>query len=208
MSNPRSAPIRLGTSDGLGEHLDLVIEALARLSPPVRVELTSAPTRTRLDQVRTCALDATFVRGVAERPELRLIPVWQDRIALALPINHPLSDAPTVDLGELAGMPLRLADRARNAPLHDVMVAACRAAGFEPVFGPPFTTMQDTLAMVGGSADTWTVVYEAHARRLPTARVAFRATATPIVMTTSLVVSETNPPWCFDHLLQACDHRI
>ncbi|MGO4617444.1 LysR family transcriptional regulator [Nocardia sp. 2YAB30] len=205
LSNARSTLVRLGTSDGLGEHLDRILASLERLDPSVQVELISAPTRTRLDQVRTHTLDATFVRGVTESPELRLIPVWQDRIAVALPIDHPLSDAPTVDLAELAGMPLRLADRTRNAPLHDLMVAACRSAGFEPVLGSPFTTMQDTLAMVGGSADTWTVVYEAHAHRLATSRVAFRATATPITMTTSLAVSETMPPWCLDELLQACE---
>lgn len=202
----RSSVLRLGTSNGLGEHLDRVLERLTALVPRVRVELVSAATKTRLDQVRAHALDATFVRGVTESAELRLLPLWQDRLIVALPAAHPLAEAEVLDLGELAGMPLRLADRARNAPLYDLMVTCCRAAGFDPVFGPPFTTMQDTLAMVGSSADTWTVLYEAQARSLPSARVTFRATATPIMMATLLAVSETNQPWCLEELLRACDH--
>ncbi|WP_253772844.1 LysR family transcriptional regulator [Goodfellowiella coeruleoviolacea] len=202
----RSTVLRLGTSYGLGEHLDRVLDKLTKLAPRVGVELVSGPTQSRLDQVRARTLDATFVRGVTESAELRLIPLWQDRITVALPASHPLAEAAEVELADLAGMSVRLVDRARNAPLHDLVVGACRAAGFDPVFGPPFTTLQDTLAMVGASKDTWTVLYESQAGRVPTPRVAFRATATPISMTTLLAVSETNPPWCLDALLRACDH--
>ncbi|TCO55049.1 DNA-binding transcriptional LysR family regulator [Actinocrispum wychmicini] len=192
--------LRLGTSDGLGEHLDRVLDRLS-----FEVELVSAATQARLDRVRAGELDATFVRGVGASPGLRLIPLWQDQLTIALPVNHPLADAPSVDLADLADMPLRLAERGRNTPLHDLVVTACRAAGFDPVFGPPFTTMQDTLASIGRS-DTWTVLYESHARRLPTPRVAFRRTTTPIRMTTLLAVSESSPPKYLDELLRACDH--
>ncbi|MHB1613671.1 MAG: LysR family transcriptional regulator [Actinomycetes bacterium] len=202
----RSTVLRLGTSNGLGEHLDRVLDKLTKLAPEVSVELVSAATQTRLDQVRARTLDATFVRGITDSPELRLIPLWQDRVAVALPASHPLAEAPVIDLADLEGMPLRLADRARNVPLHDLLVSSCRAAGFDPVFGPPFTTLQDTLATVGASAGIWTVLYEAQARRLPTPRVAFRATTTPISMTTLLAISETSPPRCLDALLRACGH--
>ncbi|GAA4609216.1 LysR family transcriptional regulator [Actinoallomurus liliacearum] len=202
----RPTALRLGTSNGLGEHLDQVLDKLVRFVPQISVELVSAATQARLDQVRTQGLDAAFVRGVTEIPELRLIPLWRDRLVIALPTDHPLAEAPVIELARLAGMPLRLADRSRNAPLHDLMVSSCRAAGFDPVLGPPFTTLQDTLAMVGSSRDTWTVLYEAQARRMPAPRLAFRATAEPITMTTLLAVSATNPPWCLDELLRACDH--
>ncbi|GAA3053578.1 hypothetical protein GCM10020000_39330 [Streptomyces olivoverticillatus] len=39
----RTATLRLGTSTGLGDHLDRVLEALARLAPRLAVELVSAP---------------------------------------------------------------------------------------------------------------------------------------------------------------------
>ncbi|UQS25240.1 LysR family transcriptional regulator [Amycolatopsis thermalba] len=202
----RSTVLRLGTSNGLGEHLDRVLDELTALIPRLSVELVSASTQTRLDQVRGHALDATFVRGVTHSPELRLIPLWLDRLVVALPARHPLAEADEVELTDLADLPLRLADRSRNAPLHDLMVSSCRSAGFDPVFGPPSGNLQDTLAIIGSGTGTWTVVYESQARRLVAPRVAFRPTVPPITMTTLLAVSETNPPWCLDELLRACDH--
>lgn len=202
----RSTVLRLGTSNGLGERLDQVLDNLTATVPGLSVELVSAATQARLDQVREHTLDATFVRGVTESPGLRLIPLWQDRLAIALPAGHPLASAETIGLAELSGMPLRLADRARNAPLHELMVAACRAAGFDAVFGPPSTTMQDTLAMVGNSTGTWTVLYATQARRLVTPRVAVRPAKEQLTMPTLLAVSATNPPWCLPELLRACDH--
>lgn len=202
----RPTRLRLGTSNGLGEHLDQVLDRLTSAVPQISVELASAATQQRLDGLRARSLDAAFVRGVTRSPELRLIPVWRDRLTIALPADHPLAESPAVGLAELAEMPLRLADRARNAPLHDLMISSCLAAGFEPVLGPPFSTLQDTLAMVGSSRDTWTVLYEAQARRMPAPRSAFRPTTQPITMTTLLAVSATDPPWCLDELLRACDH--
>jgi hypothetical protein len=91
----------------------------------------------------------------------------------------------------------------------DLVRTACRAAGFEPVAGPPFTTMQDTLAAIGTGPPSWTVVYAAHARLLPAPRVAFRPVGPPgLRMPTALAVSRSAPPACLPELLAACasDH--
>lgn len=45
---------------------------------------------------------------------------------------------PVIALEDLAGLPLR----ADSPPLHDLLMAACRDAGFEPVPGAPFTGRQ------------------------------------------------------------------
>ncbi|MDF0528333.1 LysR family transcriptional regulator [Tsukamurella sp. 8F] len=196
--------LRLGTSHGLGEHLDRVLDALVSLVPGLSVELVAAATQERLDRVRAHTLDATFVRGVADSPELRLIPLWRDRLLVALPAAHPAAAGDEIDLADLARMPLRIVERTRNAPLHDLVVASCRDAGFEPVLGPPTTTLQDNLAAIGSSDDAWTVFYEPFAHSVRTSRVAMRPTATPIVMETLLAVSEANPPRYLGQLLHAC----
>ncbi len=61
-----AAVLRLGTSTGLGEHLDQVLDAFAELAPGVGVELVSAPAGERLGQVADGRLDAAFVRGGGE----------------------------------------------------------------------------------------------------------------------------------------------
>ncbi len=196
--------IRLGTSTGLGERLDLLLDAIRQADPAAGVELLSASTRVRLERVRAGQLDAAFVRGVPSAAGLDIVPVWQDRLVVALPAAHPLGDQAEVDLADLAPIPLRIVARRQNAPLVDLVLAACAAAGFEPILGPRSLQLEDTLAAIGhGSA--WTVVYAAHARVLRSARVAFVPVADPgLEITTSLAVPAGATSRDLAPLLRAC----
>jgi len=199
--------VRIGTSEGLGDHLDRVLGALARSSPELAVELSYDRTQARLDRVRGGGLDATFVRGIPTSPELRMIPVWEDRILAALPAGHPLADRDTVPLDELAPLTLRLAERAANPPLFDQVVTACHDAGREPRMGPPASSLQNTLALIGAGEESWTPVYEPHTRLLRTARVEFRPTRPTLAMTTYLAVPRDSRPAWLSPLVRACrDH--
>ena len=196
--------LRLGSSDGLGDRLNTVLDELARLAPEIHVELVAAPTTTRLDRVRAGQLDATLVRGIDSGAQLDFEGVWTDLVMVAVPANHPLAEADEIAIAELATLPLRLAERHRNPPLHDLVVRACRDAGFQPVLGPPFTTMQDTIASVGVGAPSWTVLYDTHARMLPAPRVAFRPLTERLTMPTYLAVSRVTPPPALAWLRAAC----
>ncbi|MFE0042353.1 LysR family transcriptional regulator [Streptomyces albireticuli] len=204
----RAATLRLGTSTGLGDHLDRVLESLARHAPELGVELLAAPVRSRLEQVAAGRLDAAFVRAPEEHPGVRLIPVWQDQLVVALPARHPLADAPDVALADLAELPLRLTDRRNNPPLVDLVVSACRDAGFVPVPGPRSSSLQDTLAAIGAASPMWTVVYASHARQLRTSRVAFLPVrGEGLSLPTALAVHPVSPPAALGTLLAACaDH--
>ncbi|TVT53539.1 LysR family transcriptional regulator [Amycolatopsis rhizosphaerae] len=185
----QAGTVRLGTSDGLGARLDRLLARFSHYCPAAQVELVHAPTEQRLRAVRSGELDATLVRGKWDRPELRLIPVWTDRVLAALPAAHPLALRGEIEIAALAGLPLRLSPRTRNPALYDLVVASCREAGFEPVFGKDFTTSQDTLAAIAFGKAAWTVFYEPHARQLPVPGVVFRPLRNPApVMPTYLVV--------------------
>lgn len=199
------AVLRLGTSDGLGEHLSRVLAALRQAAPDLAVELVSAPTQTRLDRVRAGQLEAAFVRGVEHSPDLRLIRVWWDPLLVALPATHPLAERPEVDLAELAGLPLRLTTRRSNPPLVDLVFAACQQAGFAPLAGPAFTTMQDALAAIGAGPPSWMVVFAANARLLSLPQVAFRpVSGGGLGLPTMLAVGPGHPSAGLDALLRAC----
>lgn len=209
----RTATLRLGTSTGLGAHLDRVLDALAGLAPGTGVELVSARARERLDRVASGELDAAFVRGEPDgggRADLRFVPLWQDPLVAVVPARHPLAAAPgAVGLAQLAPVPLVLTARRKNRALVDLVVHACRDAGFTPVPGPVFGSLDDTLTAIGagGPADDglWTVVYAAHARRLSVPRAAFLPFHDPgMELTTFLAVRRTDPPAGLDLLLRAC----
>ncbi|HEY3503421.1 MAG TPA: LysR substrate-binding domain-containing protein [Actinocatenispora sp.] len=197
--------LRLGTSAGLGARLEVLLADLAERAPDVIVELHSAPSAARLQEVRDGDLDAAFVRGTGYSPGLDLIPVWRDELVVALPASHPLAARDRVEIADLATVPLRIAPRDANPYLVDLVTDACRAAGFEPVLGPAFTTDQDTLAAIGTGRPTWTVFYAAKAATLPTVRTVFRPFAPPVpALQTYLAVRPATPARRLAPLLDAC----
>jgi DNA-binding transcriptional LysR family regulator len=209
----RSGTLRVGTSTGLGTHLDRVLDAYAALAPDIAVELVSAGTRDRLERVATGDLDAAFLRGGrpggAHPPEgaegVRVVPLWTDPLVAVVPGRHPLAAAGEVALRDLAALPLRLVPRRVNPPLVDLVVTACHEAGFEPVPGTPGGSLQDSLAAIGAGTPMWTVVYAAEAARLRAPRVAFLPfRGAGLAMTTCLAVRRGAPSRAVELLLRAC----
>jgi len=186
----RETVLRVGTSRGMGERLERVLEALEKTAPGARVELASATPDERLRKVAARELDAAFVRGTMEAPPgLRLIPVWQDELLVALSARHPPAAAGgEIALAELSELPLYLTERRNNPSLVDLVMEACRDAGFEPVPGPAHSSLQDTLAALGAGASGWTVVYAAAARQVRNSRVVFLPVRGALSLPTVLAV--------------------
>ncbi|MEU0822577.1 LysR family transcriptional regulator [Streptomyces mirabilis] len=203
--------LRLGTSTGLGAHLDRVLAGFAERKPAVQVELVSLPAQERLARVVDGRLDAAFVRGAEPLAGVRVLPLWSDPLVAALPAGHPLAARDGIDLAELAALPLSITARRTNptlVDLVDLVVGACHDAGFEPLPGPVSGSLQDTLASIG-TRPLWTVVYASHARVLHSPRVAFVPFRAPgLAFTTGLAVHGATPTPHLDALLAACgDHE-
>ncbi|WP_454326875.1 LysR family transcriptional regulator [Streptomyces glaucescens] len=193
--------LRLGSVHGPGDRIYRLLDELAAAAPRLKVRLRRLPLADRLAAVRAGELDAALVRGPLTATEPALLPVWEDPLYVALPAGHPLSDAPAPRLEQLADLPLRLAPRERNRPFHDLVTGALRAAGAEPVPGPPFTTLQETLTEIGAGSPSWTVFYEVAG--LPSVpHVAIRPLAGPALVT-SLAVPPGPPSAPLRHLLAA-----
>ncbi|GAA0230523.1 LysR family transcriptional regulator [Actinomadura nitritigenes] len=200
----RRPVLRIGTNVGLGARLERVLAALADRAPHITVDLVSAAPAERLQRVRDGELDAAFVRGADRSPGLDLVPVWHDPLVAALPAAHPLAGRDTVAIAGLAALPLRLTTREANPHLVDLVIGACRDAGFEPIMGPVFTTDQDTLAAIATGRPSWTVFYAAQAEILPAPRIAFRPLDPPLSAQTYLAVRPAASARRLAPLLEAC----
>jgi DNA-binding transcriptional LysR family regulator len=203
-SSAASRVLRLGSSTGLGDRLERVLRALGELLPTTAVELTSAPTRARLERVAAGQLDAAFVRGVTSAPGVELVEIWRDRLVVALPAEHELARSTPLNLVDLAGLPLRIVPRGQNPPLVDLVLGACASAGFTPVDASRFGTLENTLAAIATGPPSWTVLYAAHARLLNHPRVAFLPTDPELVLPTALAVPADATSRSVAPLLRAC----
>jgi DNA-binding transcriptional LysR family regulator len=195
--------LHLGTSQGLGERLDEILSELARRAPGVRVRLVAATAGERLEQVRSGRLDAAFVRNPGAVASVELLPMWDEPLAVALPAAHPLAAEPAVTLPQLRDLPLRIVPREDNAGFRDLIERGCVDAGFDPLPGPTFTNLQDTLAEIGTGPPSWTVLYASAAAQLAVRRVAFRP-LDGLTAHTCLAVPPGPPSPTLRLLLRAC----
>ncbi|WFB08360.1 LysR family transcriptional regulator [Streptomyces sp. LX-29] len=193
--------LRLGGVQGPGDRIYRLLAALSSTAPRLRVRLRRLPVSDRLTAVRTGELDAALVRALPAAPGLELLPVWTDPLYAALPADHPLAAEPSPRLEHLAELPLRLAPREQNPPFHDLVTEALRTAGADPVPGPPFTHLQETLTAIAAGAPSWTVFYDVVGLP-PLPGVALRPLA-GLTLTTFLAVLPGPPPAPVRHLLQA-----
>nr|WP_317633511.1 LysR family substrate-binding domain-containing protein [Streptomyces sp. HUAS 15-9] len=199
--------LRIGSAAGSVEYVDRVLASFAERVPDVPVELVALPAEERLGQVAGGQLDAAFVRTAQPPPGVRVLPVWADPLMAALPAAHPLAARAEIDLAELAGLPLALTPRRTDPALVDLVVDACRRAGFEPLRGPVSGSRRDTLAAVG-ARPLWMVVYASHARERHSSRVAFVPFRAPgLALSTGLAVPVADPTPHLDALVLACADR-
>ncbi|MBS2964390.1 LysR family transcriptional regulator [Actinocrinis puniceicyclus] len=210
VSESSARELRVGTSTGLGRRLRSVLESMRRDWPAWSVELHSAPLHERVRRVAGREWDAAFIRGAIELPEvLERVPIWTDELVAAVPACRVPVERKQIELRELAGMPLYLTERRNNPPLVDLVVEACRDAGFAPTPGPTTGSLEDIMAMLGAANAGWTVVYAAHARQLRTegvefVRVRVSDDGAPLNLTTALIMRADAPARRLRPLLDAC----
>jgi DNA-binding transcriptional LysR family regulator len=204
----RTGKLRLGTSAGLGERLERVLDAFAGLAPGVTLELVGATADERLARLADGTLDAAFVRSPVWEGDrsLRAVSLWRDELVAAVPARHPIAAGTYAAFADLAELPLRLTARRNNPALVELVVSALSDAGREPVSAPPASNLPDTMAAIGADGASWTVVYASHAALLRSTRVAFVPFEPPgLSLTTHLALRREPPTPLLDLLLRACD---
>jgi len=100
--------------------------------PDVRLSLTEMNTNALMDKLMRGEIDAAFIRPGLENPrEVRLKPLADEPMVIALPARHPLARHKSLPLSALAHEPFVLFPRTAGLSLYDDIVRACRDAGFE-----------------------------------------------------------------------------
>ena len=151
--------LRVGSSEVLGPRLQQILAAFRQRRPAAVIELVPGPTPAKLAAVSAGDLDATFVRAPLPTAGITVHPLWDEPLHAAVPARLVPADGTPVELATLAGLPLSQAAPDANPGVHELITAACRAAGFTPRPGPPLGIIQDLLAAHVAAGRCWTLLY-------------------------------------------------
>jgi LysR family transcriptional regulator, benzoate and cis,cis-muconate-responsive activator of ben and cat genes len=156
--------VRLGYSASSSyETAPRLIGALRARLLDVHVSSIVLPSVELPEAVMRGPLDAALVRCPPATAGLQALAVRRERLGVLMREDHPLAGDGTVDLGALRDERFVLHGREANPRHYDLIVGACRAAGFEPrivpaaaPFDPTYGAILDgeAVALVGESART------------------------------------------------------
>ena len=132
--------------------LDVVPNATARFRsayPDVELLLKDVQSDEGLEAVRAGQLDLCLLHPPRiVDPALNTETIWLEPLVAVLPPKHPLADKQRVSLRRLKSEPWVLVHREIASRLHDEVIAACAAAGFEPRVAQRTRRLTTTISMV------------------------------------------------------------
>src|SRR5204863_108003 len=115
--------------------ITLLPPALAKFHsafPGIELVLHEAGSRDLVAELEQGALDVALVIMPVRHETLETAPLLREELVVAVPHDHALASRKTVSIADLKGVPLVMFREGYD--LRATTVAACRRAGFEPVF--------------------------------------------------------------------------
>jgi LysR family transcriptional regulator, hca operon transcriptional activator len=132
-----------------GAVLAKVLPALRSLHPETRVFLRDLNTQSQILALRNREIDAGFLRGPCDGPDLCWEPVLLDSVVAAIPAEHPLAKLHRLPLALLSELPLVRVAKESSAVVHGLAarISAQSGVAFRP--GPETDGILSTLSAVG-----------------------------------------------------------
>jgi DNA-binding transcriptional LysR family regulator len=128
-----AGPLTIGFARSAGYTLlPTVLRRFHERYPKVQLALQEQTTP-RQNALLLCGrIDVGIVRQHLPDPDITLDPLAKERMIAALPEAHPLSLAPRLTMADLAMERFVFLSRAVSPVHYDLLLTACRAAGFNP----------------------------------------------------------------------------
>ncbi|WP_310426154.1 LysR family transcriptional regulator [Chamaesiphon sp. VAR_48_metabat_135_sub] len=131
--------------------LPVMLQQFRDRYPHVQIELHELTTDRQLIWLREGRIDIGLIRPPIIERDLDSQIIFQESLVIALPINHHLAMADSIDLTALATQPFILFPRQLAPGLYDSIIAICQAAGFSPQVVQECIQMQTIVSLVSAN---------------------------------------------------------
>ncbi|KMZ12247.1 LysR family transcriptional regulator [Candidatus Burkholderia humilis] len=126
-----------------------LIRAYRQVYPNVTLTLAEGNTAQLLAYLDDGRVDVAFVRlGSVSPAGVQFDHIAVEPMKIVLPATHRLAKKRRIDLSELADDPFVMLPREASPTLHDVIVSACREAGFDPIAGQQAPQLSSVVNLV------------------------------------------------------------
>ena len=161
-----------------------LLEALKRAHPHLTVFVKEIDSVEAVPALEAGELDLAFVRLDGEiGSDISTIPLAEDRLAVALPKEHPLSAQPRIRLNALAKEHLVMSSRQVSPVYFDLLASVCRTHGFAPRVLHEVRSVTSQIAYV--SCGQGVALVPAFMRRLAPENVVIRPLKEQIMVVTA-----------------------
>ncbi|TAM01566.1 MAG: LysR family transcriptional regulator [Paraburkholderia sp.] len=127
-----------------------LLDALRQAHPNLTVFVNEIDSVDAIPALEAGELDLAFVRIDGEVGSgIAAMPLANDRLAVALPRDHPLAALPRVRLQSLTGEQLVMSSRQVSPVYFDTLVSVCRANGLTPRVTHEVRSVTSQIAYVG-----------------------------------------------------------
>ncbi|RDD69888.1 LysR family transcriptional regulator [Paracoccus versutus] len=150
----RTGLVRLGyVGSALYGQLPDAIRTFRQARPDVGLELREATTASQIAGLRNGTLDvAVVIPPLADADGIELHGFDQDRLCMALPVDHPLAKKAGLTVGDLAEEPFVLWPMIEGRGFHLQVIRFCTEAGFAPQIAQEAHGMHAVLSLVAVGA--------------------------------------------------------
>jgi DNA-binding transcriptional LysR family regulator len=100
--------------------------------PKVQIDVIQACTEEQVEALRAAKTDIGFLHPPLRVDFLYLKPIYQERLAIALPADRALVQKPQIELKSLADETFIMHPRDRGPVLYDRIIHLCQQTGFSP----------------------------------------------------------------------------
>lgn len=172
-----------------------VLSHMREQHPGVTIFVREIDSVEAVPELEAGTLDLAFARLDGEiGNSISTLPLAEDRLAVALPMGHPLAELPRVRLQSLATEHLVMSARQVSPVYFDMLTSVCRSHGFTPRVLHEVRSVTSQIAYV--SCGQGVALVPASMRKLAPANVVFRPLKEKLTVVTAALAwnSERHHP--------------
>lgn len=168
-----------------------VLDALKQAHPDLTVFVSEIDSVDAIPALEAGELDLAFVRVDGEVGNgIAVMPLSEDRLAVAVPKDHPLAALPRVRLRALADEQLVMSSRQVSPVYFDMLTSVCRSHGLTPRVMHEVRSVTSQIAYVGCGQGV--ALVPSSMRKLAPENVVVRPLKEKVMVVTAALMWNTN----------------